>query len=115
VSSESDDVIKVGYTEPVARKAAAAIPLLCANPGEVIRRAANHRQRRYVSVSAGLLGHIPGSQDENWPQGAGLLGRLAPAQHRGLFFQREDLGAEIPVRVKPAPQYVLHVRHDEVV
>ncbi len=41
--------------------------------------------------------------------------RLAPAQHRGLFLQRENLGAEIRVRVKPEPQYFLHVRHDEVV
>jgi len=40
---------------------------------------------------------------------------LAPAQHRCLFLQREDLGAEIRVRVKPEPQYFLHVRHDEVV
>ena len=28
---------------------------------------------------------------------------LAPAQHRCLFLQREDLGAEIRVRVKPEP------------
>ena len=36
---------------------------------------------------------------------ARLLIRLGPAQHRGLLLQRQDLGAETRVRVKPARQY----------
>lgn len=46
---------------------------------------------------------------------ASLAGRPAPAQHRGLFLQRDDLGAEIRVGVQPEPKYFLHIGDDEVV
>src|SRR5579859_6115325 len=40
---------------------------------------------------------------------------LTSAQDRGLLLQREDLRAEIRVRVEPELQHLLHVGNDEVV
>ncbi len=75
-----------------------------------VRRGLPPRSRAAVRGSPRLRSRQRGPGER-----AVTLAGLAPAQHRGLFLQREDLGAEPRVRVKPEPQHLLHVRHDEVV